>query len=48
MSDSHDEWREVNDLDEMTEVIPLAAVPGLASQILSGAVRGRIVVDINA
>jgi hypothetical protein len=32
----------------MTEIVPLAAVPGLASEILKGGVRGRIVVDVKA
>jgi acrylyl-CoA reductase (NADPH) len=35
-------------LDAMTESVPLAAVPELAPQILAGAVRGRIVVDLGA
>ncbi|MBV8505849.1 MAG: oxidoreductase [Alphaproteobacteria bacterium] len=33
-------------LDGMTETVPLSALPGLASKILRGATRGRIVVDI--
>jgi acrylyl-CoA reductase (NADPH) len=33
-------------LDGMTETVPLSALPGLAPKILSGATRGRIVVDI--
>jgi acrylyl-CoA reductase (NADPH) len=33
-------------LDDMTESVPLAAVPELAPRILAGAVRGRIVVDL--
>ena len=33
-------------LDRMTEIVPLTAVPGLAPQILKGAVRGRVVVDV--
>jgi hypothetical protein len=32
----------------MTEIVPLAALPGLAPRILQGAVRGRIVVDVKA
>lgn len=35
-------------LDEMTKVVPLSAVPGLANDILAGKVRGRVVVDVNA
>jgi acrylyl-CoA reductase (NADPH) len=35
-------------LDQMTEIVPLAALPGLAPRILQGAVRGRIVVDVKA
>ncbi len=35
-------------LDEMTETVPLAAVPGLAREILKGSVRGRVVVDLKA
>ena len=35
-------------LDQMTKTVPLAAVPGLAREILKGSVRGRIVVDLNA
>ena len=35
-------------LDAMTEVVPLAALPDLASRILKGDVRGRVVVDVNA
>jgi acrylyl-CoA reductase (NADPH) len=34
-------------LDSMTETVPLAAVSDLASRILHGEVRGRIVVDVN-
>jgi acrylyl-CoA reductase (NADPH) len=34
-------------LDAMTYVAGLGEVPGLASEILSGKVRGRIVVDVN-
>jgi acrylyl-CoA reductase (NADPH) len=37
-----------NRLDQMTEIVPLAAVPGLASEILNGRVRGRVVVDVKA
>lgn len=33
-------------LDRMTETVPLAAVPGLATRILGGEVRGRVVVDV--
>jgi acrylyl-CoA reductase (NADPH) len=35
-------------LDQMTETVPLAAVPELANKILKGAVCGRIVVDVKA
>ena len=35
-------------LAAMTEVQPLAAVPGLADTILAGGVRGRVVIDVNA
>jgi acrylyl-CoA reductase (NADPH) len=35
-------------LDRMTEMVPLAAVVGLAPKILAGATRGRIVVDLTA
>jgi acrylyl-CoA reductase (NADPH) len=33
-------------LDRMTETVPLSALPGLAPKILSGATRGRIVVEV--
>ena len=33
-------------LDRMTETVPLSALPGLAPKILSGEIRGRIVVDV--
>ncbi len=33
-------------LDAMTRVVPLADLPDLAGQILKGAIRGRIVVDV--
>ncbi len=35
-------------LDELTQVVPLADVPALSRQILSGQVRGRVVVDLDA
>ena len=35
-------------LEQMTRSVPLAAVPELAPEILSGAVRGRVVVDLGA
>jgi acrylyl-CoA reductase (NADPH) len=35
-------------LDRMTEIVPLAALPGLAPKILNGEVRGRIVVDVKS
>jgi acrylyl-CoA reductase (NADPH) len=35
-------------LDQMTEIVPLAALPELAPKILGGSVRGRIVVDLKA
>jgi acrylyl-CoA reductase (NADPH) len=34
-------------LDAMTETVPLAALPELASRILKGETRGRVVVDVN-
>jgi acrylyl-CoA reductase (NADPH) len=34
-------------LDAMTEVVPLAALPGLAEKILKGETRGRVVVDLS-
>ena len=33
-------------LDQMTQIVPLAALPDLAPKILGGGVRGRIVVDL--
>jgi acrylyl-CoA reductase (NADPH) len=33
-------------LDEMTVVEPLSRVPELAGSLLSGAVRGRVVVEV--
>ena len=33
-------------LDRMTETVPLTALPGVAPKILSGEIRGRIVVDV--
>jgi acrylyl-CoA reductase (NADPH) len=35
-------------LERMTRIEPLAALPGLASKILKGEVRGRTVIDIKA
>ncbi len=35
-------------LDQLAQVVPLAAVPELAREILVGQVRGRVVVDLNA
>jgi acrylyl-CoA reductase (NADPH) len=35
-------------LDAMTSVVPLDASIGLASELLAGKVRGRVVVDVNA
>lgn len=35
-------------LDELTTTVSLAALPRLAQEILKGAVRGRVVVDVNA
>lgn len=35
-------------LDALTEVIPLADLPGYAAKILKGEVKGRVVVDVNA
>jgi acrylyl-CoA reductase (NADPH) len=34
-------------LDRMTETVALSELPGLASKILGGEIRGRIVVDIS-
>ena len=34
-------------LDQMTRVVSLGEVPGLAKSILDGQVRGRIVIDVN-
>jgi len=47
-------WRQLADeldrkrLDAMTQVLPLAAAPAAAREILAGKVRGRIVIDVNA
>ncbi len=38
----------LNRLDQMTQIVSLAALPGLAPKILNGEVRGRIVVDVKA
>lgn len=38
---------DMSKLDAMTENATLADVPGLASDILAGKVRGRVVVDVN-
>ena len=35
-------------LDRMTEIVPLTEVPVLAPKILSGGVRGRIIIDLKA
>jgi acrylyl-CoA reductase (NADPH) len=35
-------------LDQITEILPLAAVPGRASAILKGGLRGRVVVDVKS
>jgi acrylyl-CoA reductase (NADPH) len=35
-------------LDALSDVVPLAALPGLADRILKGETCGRIVVDVNA
>ena len=35
-------------LDAMTSLVPLAELPDLAGQILKGATRGRVVVDVRA
>jgi acrylyl-CoA reductase (NADPH) len=35
-------------LDQAVQVIPMSQLPGLASEILAGKVRGRTVVDVNA
>lgn len=39
---------DLTQLDSMTEVVPLDAVPPVAAAILEGKVRGRVVVDVNA
>jgi acrylyl-CoA reductase (NADPH) len=33
-------------LDAMTEIVPLSALPALATRILAGDIRGRVVVDL--
>ncbi len=35
-------------LDQMTQIVPLAALPDLAPKILGAGVRGRIVIDLKA
>ena len=35
-------------LDALTEIVPLAALPDLGPKILKGETRGRVVVDVNA
>ena len=35
-------------LDAMTQIVSLAEVPKIASQVLKGKVQGRVVVDVNA
>jgi acrylyl-CoA reductase (NADPH) len=46
-------WKRIADdlpldrLAQMTEIRPLADVPQIAGEILKGAVRGRVVVDVN-
>jgi acrylyl-CoA reductase (NADPH) len=35
-------------LDQMTQVVPLSALPELAAKILRGVIRGRTVVDVRA
>ena len=35
-------------LDDVTSVVPLDALPGLAARIIKGEIRGRTVVDVNA
>ena len=37
----------MDQLDGLTEEAPLAALPGLAGDILKGAVKGRVVIDVN-
>lgn len=37
----------LDNLDSLTEVVPLAALPDLGPKILKGETRGRIVVDVN-
>jgi hypothetical protein len=33
-------------LEQMTQTVPLAVLPDMAPQILTGGVRGRTVVDV--
>lgn len=35
-------------LDAMTQIVPLAEVPEIAKRVLKGKVQGRVVVDVNA
>ena len=35
-------------LDRMTEILPLSSLPEFAPKILAGAIRGRVVLDVNA
>jgi acrylyl-CoA reductase (NADPH) len=35
-------------LDKLTQVIPLAEAPQVAQAFLTGSVKGRVVVDVNA
>jgi acrylyl-CoA reductase (NADPH) len=35
-------------IDQMTEVIPLDAVPAYSEAITNGRIRGRVVIDLNA
>jgi acrylyl-CoA reductase (NADPH) len=54
MPERQEAWRRLaadlplEKLDAMTETVPLAALPDLASRILKGETRGRVVVDVNA
>ena len=38
----------LENLDALTEIVPLADLPGLGPKILKGETKGRVVVDVNA
>jgi acrylyl-CoA reductase (NADPH) len=35
-------------LAQLTQIVPLAALPELGAKILNGETKGRVVVDVNA